>query len=216
MMVAVLAVSRPRLCAKRQVMAFAALDFGSVRVGVAVSDESIALACPRPAFDARDRAALLECVRQFAQQEGVVRFIIGCPLNPRGEPGPAADRAIAFAQQVRQTTGVEVELYDERFTTTEAARRLQEAGTRGRRSRKRIDGAAACVLLQSWLDRRTAHAVQNAVPNAEPNAAPNAELNAAQKPVPAAGVDAVREASLGALAQPLGLWGRGNCRGRVR
>jgi putative Holliday junction resolvase len=80
---------------------------------------------------------------------------VGLPLELDGTRGPAAKRAIAFASDVANATGLEVELVDERLSTVEASRRLDEAGrTKGKGRTQQIDGAAAAVLLQAWLDRR--------------------------------------------------------------
>ncbi len=133
-------------------MRVAALDLGKVRVGLAVSDELGALAHPRPALDARNRRDLLDRIRAFAEEEGVERFVVGLPLDASGQEGPAARKALSFAEQVAKATGLPVEMWDERFTTVEATRRLQEGGNRARGSRAKIDGAAACVMLQSWMD----------------------------------------------------------------
>lgn len=135
-------------------MTVAALDLGKVRVGVAVSDEQVPLACPRQHLDGRDRKRLVVSIQRLVEREGITHFIVGLPLDARGEIGPAARRAQVFAEQVHEATGVTVTLWDERFTTTEAQRRLREGGTNSRKSKDKIDGAAACVLLQSWLDHQ--------------------------------------------------------------
>jgi len=132
----------------------AALDLGKVRVGLAVSDELGQLAHPRAPLDAKNRKALLGRLRDLAREEPLGRFLIGMPLALTGEHGPAARRAVSFAQQVADITGLEVEMVDERLSTVEAEGRLAELGLRGRETRQRIDGAAAAILLQSWLDAR--------------------------------------------------------------
>jgi len=133
-------------------MRVAALDLGKVRVGLAVSDELGLMAHPRPALDGRDRRALYAALAEFAREETVELFLIGLPLDRDGEVGPAARRAQAFADQVRQATGCKVEPFDERLTTAQAMRRLREGGHDARRSRSKVDSAAACVMLQAWLD----------------------------------------------------------------
>lgn len=133
-------------------MRIAALDYGQARVGLAISDELGMLAHPRPSLDAKDRKKLMSELARIAREEGIERFIIGLPLDMRGDEGDAARRARGFARAVAEATGCPVELVDERLTTVEAARRLREGGTDARRGKKRIDGAAAAVLLQSFLD----------------------------------------------------------------
>jgi putative Holliday junction resolvase len=135
-------------------MRVAALDVGKVRIGLAVSDELGMLAHPRPALDGRDRRRVLRELATFAREESVDRFVVGLPLDAQGREGPAARSARAFADQVAEATGCPVDLWDERFTTVEATRRLREGGHSAKKSRQRVDGAAACVMLQAWLEGR--------------------------------------------------------------
>ena len=130
------------------------LDLGAARVGVAIDDELRMMAHPRGALDARDRKALLAALRALADDEGVERFVVGLPLDMHGGEGIAARRARATAQQIADATGREVELWDERLTTVQAARELAASEVRGKKARARIDEAAACAILQSWLDAR--------------------------------------------------------------
>jgi putative Holliday junction resolvase len=131
-----------------------ALDLGSVRVGVAVDDELGLLAHPRGCLQARDERALLASLRALADEQDVARFVVGLPLGLRGGEGMAARRARAMAQRIADATGRSVELWDERLTTEQAKRALRDSGVRGRRSRRHLDEAAACAILQSWLDAR--------------------------------------------------------------
>ncbi len=80
------------------------------------------------------------------------RILIGLPLELSGDAGPAAERATAFAQQVADATGLDVELVDERLTTVEAAAQLRASGVSSREAKGRIDGVAAVVLLEAWLE----------------------------------------------------------------
>jgi len=132
----------------------AAIDLGKARVGVAVADELGLFAHPRPLIDGRDRKALLAALAALAREEGIQRFLVGLPLEMNGAEGPAARRAASFAQALADATGVEVELVDERLSTVEASRRLREGGVDARRGKPRVDGAAAAVILQAWLDGR--------------------------------------------------------------
>lgn len=131
-----------------------ALDLGSVRVGVAMDDDLGLMAHPRGTLDGRDRKALLAAVRRLADEQGVVRFVVGLPLDMRGTEGTAARGARATAQQIADATGRAVELWDERLTTVQAQRALAASEVRGKKARARVDEAAACAILQSWLDAR--------------------------------------------------------------
>jgi putative Holliday junction resolvase len=132
----------------------AAIDLGKARVGVAVADELGLMAHPRPPLDGHNKKALLAALAALARDEGLERFLVGFPLEMTGEEGPAARKALAFAEDLASATGLEVELWDERLTTVEATRHLRDGGVKGRDRKARIDGAAAAVMLQGWLDRR--------------------------------------------------------------
>ena len=134
----------------------AAIDLGKVRVGVAISDELGLLAHPRPSLDGKSKKALLSALSALAREEQITRFVVGLPLMMSGAKGSAAHRAAEFARELAGATGIEVELLDERLTTVEATRRLRVGGVSRRAERQLVDGVAAAVMLQSWLDRRSA------------------------------------------------------------
>jgi putative Holliday junction resolvase len=137
-------------------MRAAAIDLGTVRVGLAISDELGLLAHPRPHLPGGSRAALLDALAEFARTEGVERFLVGLPRQLNGSEGRAAREARQFAAALQQRTGIEVSLCDEWLSTRQAHQRLQEGGHSARERRQRVDSAAAAVLLQSWLDGRAA------------------------------------------------------------
>lgn len=138
-------------------MRAAAVDFGKVRVGLAVGDELGLLAHPRPHLDGRDPLRVVRELSSLAAAEGIGIFVVGLPRGLDGEEGPAARRARKFAQRLRLAAGVKVVLRDEWLTTVEAKGRLREQGLSDRDQRHRIDSAAAAVLLQSYLDAKREH-----------------------------------------------------------
>ena len=130
-----------------------ALDLGSKQVGVAVSDATALLASPvttieRSTDRRRDRARVAALV---AEEEAAL-VLVGLPLNMDGSRGPAAEAAQAEAEALGAVLDVPVVLVDERLTTVSADRALLERGVRGPERRRRVDRAAAAVLLQAWLD----------------------------------------------------------------
>lgn len=133
------------------------VDLGTVRVGIAVSDELGLLAHPRPHLDGRDRAALIGELCRLAAAEGIDLFVVGLPTRLDGRASASTRRARSFAAALAERSGKRVELTDERWTTVEARRRLREGGVRERQGRQRVDSAAAAVLLQAWMD---AHRVE--------------------------------------------------------
>lgn len=133
-----------------------AIDLGSVRVGIAVSDELGLMAHPRPHLPAKDTRALLGALAQLARDEEVGRFIVGLPRHLNGSEGRGARDARRFASALAKHTSLPVDLVDEWLSTREAHARLQEGGNKQKDTRGRIDSAAAAVLLQSWLDGQSA------------------------------------------------------------
>lgn len=130
-------------------------------MGVAVDDELGALAHPRGALPAKPEPKLFAELVNMARESGVSRFVVGLPLDMKGGEGDAAKKARAFAQRLADATGLDVELWDERLTTTMARRALSAAGLRERTKKRskrsvraHVDEAAAVALLQSWLDAR--------------------------------------------------------------
>ena len=78
----------------------------------------------------------------------------GLPLNLEGQPGPQAEKVLAFLETLRQATQTEVVTQDERFSTVSAQRALSQAGVRGKKRKKLVDKIAAQQILQTYLDRQ--------------------------------------------------------------
>jgi putative holliday junction resolvase len=122
-----------------------ALDYGSARCGVAVSDPSGTLATPlEPVLAPGTRKGLRRVVR-VVEQSGAERVVVGLPLSLSGGDSAQTAETRAFAERLRGALAVPVELYDERFTTALA----HQAG--GAAS---LDSRAAAVLLDEWLNVR--------------------------------------------------------------
>ena len=136
-----------------------AIDLGSVRVGIALSDELGLMAHPRPHLAGGNATQLLGELGKLATEEGVERFLIGLPRHLNGSEGRGARDARRFAAALQRATGLPVTLVDEWLSTREAHARLREGGHKQRDTRSRVDSAAAAVLLQSWLDSRASREV---------------------------------------------------------
>lgn len=130
------------------------VDLGTKRIGIAMTDAGGTLASPyevlqRSKQSHRDIAAIVD-------EWEVELVVVGMPLSLNGSSGPAAKSAAREVEQLRDVLSVPVETYDERLTTVSAERLLQEAGIDSRGRRNVIDKVAAAVILQSWLDGRSA------------------------------------------------------------
>ena len=138
------------------------VDLGSRRIGLAVSDPSGVLASPHATLArGSDAAADHLAIVSVAREVGAERIVVGLPRSLSGELGPAARAALAEIDELRvvaRADGLELDTYDERFTTMIAQRNLRDANprrTRRRRAqREQVDAAAAAVILQSWLEAR--------------------------------------------------------------
>ncbi len=95
-------------------------------------------------------AAVAEAVRKY----GAELVVIGCPYNMDGSEGARAEKARAFADMVKDLSGVPVEIYDERLTTVEAYEIMDRTGTHGKKRRDRVDELAAEIILQDYLDEQ--------------------------------------------------------------
>ena len=130
-------------------MRILALDYGSARCGVAVSDPSGTLATPlEPVLRPATKAGLRQ-IAALADELGAERVIVGLPTSLRGGDSVQTREARQFADRLGAVTRVPIELYDERFTTSLAERAGGEAS---------LDSRAAAVLLDEWLNVRRARA----------------------------------------------------------
>ncbi len=132
------------------------VDLGSRRIGLAASDPSGVLASPlrvltRAGDTADDHAAIVAAAGEL----GADRIVVGLPISLDGRRGPAARAVLAEVEALRaaaRPVGIEVDTYDERFSTVTAEQGLRDAGARRSKRRATIDAAAATVILQSWLE----------------------------------------------------------------
>lgn len=130
------------------------IDLGEARIGVAVSDELGMLAHALETIVLKETPDPLARVVQIAGEKDVGHVVIGLPKNMDGTTGPAAEKARAFAEKLKERIDCPVRLWDERLTTVAAQRYLHEAGRNEKQSRGVIDQVAAQIILQGWLDSR--------------------------------------------------------------
>jgi len=135
-----------------------ALDLGSRRIGVAVSDARGTMAFPRPMIErSGDRVREHRAIATLVDEEHADVVVVGLPLSLDGRHGAAARAAVDEAtalSAVLADRGVRVETFDERLTTVSAHAALAEAGASSRQRRRSVDSAAATVLLEAWLAAR--------------------------------------------------------------
>jgi putative Holliday junction resolvase len=134
---------------------YLALDVGSKRIGVAVSDELGLIAQPVLTLERRrntreDLRSLARLCRRF----DVAGIVVGNPLHLSGEQSPQAAKTQAFAAELGALARLPIHLWDERLTTREAHQMLYEAGHARKEHRRVVDQVAATLILQSFLDEK--------------------------------------------------------------
>lgn len=131
-----------------------ALDFGTKRIGVAVSDEGGQLARPVKTITVRPGRPPVEEIRGLVAEFSPGEIVVGIPRRLDGSPGTLAPAVERFAAEVADAVGLEVVLWDERLTTEAAREKMIEAGAGRKRRRNDLDRVAAAVILQDYLDSR--------------------------------------------------------------
>ena len=128
-----------------------AFDYGDVRIGVAVSDPDSILCSPLTTLQAADKR-LDTNITQLLQEHEPVQIFVGRPALLSGNDGVASEKALAFAERIRNLTQVSVEMIDERMSTVSAARNLRDSGKSAKESKSSIDMAAAVAILEFALE----------------------------------------------------------------
>ena len=126
------------------------VDYGTTRVGVAISDGLQISAQPHSVVPAEGAA---KAIAALIEEEHVVYVVVGLPLHLSGDANTSSEGARALAEKLRTLIDVPVALADERFTSKIAERVLLEGNVRRRERREAIDKVAAAVMLQAVLDR---------------------------------------------------------------
>ena len=129
-------------------MRILALDVGSKRTGVAVSDALGIIAQPLETIEAQDVKRILDLIKEYEATE----LVIGLPLNMDGSEGPKAKEVISFADSIKDKIQIPVKMWDERLTTMQVEKDLIAADVSRRKRKKSIDKLAAQLILQSYLD----------------------------------------------------------------
>ena len=134
-------------------MVYLCLDMGTRRIGVAVSDPTGLLARALDTLPGGEPVPMFaERLRPILKDNDAQRLVIGLPRRLNGELGPEAIAVETLATELQERLGLPVILWDERLSTVEAMRRLVKAGIRPQRRKELVDGVAAALILQSYLD----------------------------------------------------------------
>ena len=132
-------------------MKIMAIDYGDAHTGVAVSDRTGMLCGFSAVVNARRPEAVVEQLCALVKEHEVTELVLGHPINMDGTRGPRAEKAEAFAETLRDATGLRGTLWDERRTAVDAHNILAKNGKRAKERKKTVDAVAAALLLEGYL-----------------------------------------------------------------
>ena len=147
----------------------AGVDFGTVRIGIALTDPERILASPWETYLRRTLAEDESYFRALAQDEGIVGWVIGMPIHLSGEESKKSREAEAFGHWLGGITGLPVTYFDERFSSTFARQALGGSGLSRKRKKQRIDQVAAQIILSGYLEWQANQAQWEAHSAADPH-----------------------------------------------
>ncbi|HDR0996649.1 Holliday junction resolvase RuvX [Pasteurella multocida] len=135
-------------------MTVLAFDFGTKSIGCAVGQSITGTAQALPAFKAQDGIPNWDAIGKCLAEWQPDRVVVGLPLNMDGTEQDLTVRARKFAHRLHGRFGVNVELQDERLTTTEARAEIFERGGYKALNKSKVDGISACLILESWFENQ--------------------------------------------------------------
>ena len=129
-----------------------AIDHGTKRMGIALSDPSGTIAQPLEFIAAEPFSAFLTRLKEILREKEVELILVGMPRNMDGSYGPAAAKVQEFIAVLKENIATPIKIWDERLTSAQANRFLLQANVRRNERKEKVDKAAAAILLQSFLD----------------------------------------------------------------
>lgn len=140
------------MCQQSNSGRLAGIDFGTVRIGIAVTDPQQRLASPFENYTRRGEQADAAYFRRLVEEEEIQRFIVGLPVFASGDESPKSREARTFGNWLVRITGRPVEYFDERYTSLEAEALLVATGATRKRRKAALDKLAAQMLLTAYLE----------------------------------------------------------------
>jgi putative Holliday junction resolvase len=133
-------------------MRIAGIDYGTVRIGIALADTEIGIAGPFENYNRRTPALDAEYFATLAREERIGRFVVGLPVHLHGGESQKSTEARQFGDWLAKLTGVPVDYFDERYTSAEAERLLSAASLTKKQRKARLDQLAAQIMLTAYLE----------------------------------------------------------------
>ncbi|HOQ32925.1 MAG TPA: Holliday junction resolvase RuvX [Candidatus Hydrogenedens sp.] len=129
-----------------------AIDYGEVRMGLAISDPLRIFAFPLTVIDLKKNVDFIKTIQDIIKEKEVKRIIIGYPLKMDGSEGIQTEKVKGFVEELKGKINIDIEMVDERLTTTVAQRALTDIGIGQKKQRGIIDKIAAAKLLETYLE----------------------------------------------------------------
>ena len=127
------------------------IDYGDARTGVAISDLLCSIVGTTYVVPSRNTEKAVADIVKLAKDNDVGKIVVGLPKNMDGTEGPRAELCRGFAQTLREATGLEVDMWDERRTTVEAHNILSDCNYHGKKRKNTVDAVAASLILEGYL-----------------------------------------------------------------
>ena len=132
-------------------MKIMAIDYGDARTGVAISDLLCSIVGSTTVISSRNTDKAIADIVRLAKENTVGQIVVGLPRNMDGSEGPRAQLCRAFADKLRESTGLEIIMWDERRTTVEAHNILSQHNYHGQKRKNTVDAVAASLILEGYL-----------------------------------------------------------------
>ena len=133
-------------------MKIAGIDYGTVRIGVALADTTIGIASPFENYSRRTPQLDVDYFQRLTKEEKIGRFVVGLPVHLSGNESQKSTEARAFGEWLAGVTSIPVEYFDERFTTSEADELLSSVKFTKKQRQARRDQLAAQIMLAAYLE----------------------------------------------------------------
>ena len=127
------------------------IDYGDARTGVAVSDLLCSIVGSTTVIHSKGRQKTIDELCKLIKEHGVGEIVMGLPKNMDGTEGPRAELCRAFAEKLKEATGLPVAMWDERRTTVEAHNILSQHNYHGKKRKNTVDAVAASLILEGYL-----------------------------------------------------------------
>ena len=130
------------------------IDYGTVRIGLALSDPTGTLCSPLPFLENKSIRQVVSDLAALVKTHEVIGLVIGLPRNMDGTYGPSAQKVRDFIGQIQSEISLPIQTIDERLTTAQASKQLIGIGLSHKDLRKKVDSSSACIILQQYLDQK--------------------------------------------------------------